>query len=94
MRRCLGCPRLVARGSRCGACARAYRSPYSRHGWAERVKARDGHRCTVPGCATPTDRIQADHVVPLGRGGRDTLANGRTLCHAHHTAKHRGTGPA
>ncbi len=84
MRRCLGCPTLIARGSRCPDCARRYRSSYSRHGWARAVKARDDYRCTVPGCPTPDDRVQADHIVPLSRGGADTLENGRTLCHTHH----------
>ena len=90
LRRCLDCPRLLRAGSRCPTCARNYRSPYSRHQWPDQVKRRDGYRCIVPGCPTPTDRIQADHTVPLSQGGLDSPENGQTLCHSHHKARHSG----
>lgn len=88
--KCLGCPAIIptTQGSRCAACKERYRSSYSRHQWADAVKARDGYRCTVPGCQTPTDRVQADHIVGLAHGGNDAISNGRTYCHAHHVAKH------
>lgn len=85
MRRCLDCPKLIDRGSRCRDCAAAYRVPTQ---WAREVKARDNARCVVSGCATPYDRVQADHVTPRAAGGQHTLANGRTLCHRHHQERH------
>jgi predicted restriction endonuclease len=53
------------------------------------VKHRDGFRCRVLGCETPTDRIEAHHIIRLADGGADTLANGITLCHRHHVETHR-----
>ncbi len=93
-RRCLGvpgqpCQAMITAGSRCPSCARAYRSPYSRHGWADAVKARDGYACTVRGCATPFGRVRAHHIRPLAQGGRDELSNGETLCYNHHQEEHR-----
>ena len=84
-RKCLDCPAFIGSGSRCAGCAARYRSSYSRHGWAAAVKARDGYRCVICGGA---DRVQADHIVGLARGGRDTPENGQTLCHKHHREKH------
>ena len=45
--------------------------------------ARDGGRCTVPACRTPTYRLTADHIVSRRNGGPDTLENLRTLCLTH-----------
>lgn len=87
MRRCLGCNVLIQHGSRCALCRGAYRSSYSRHDWAQGVKDRDGWRCVVCGSC---ERLQADHLLPLALGGRDTPENGITLCHDCHVAKHRG----
>ena len=53
-------------------------------------RERDGYRCRVAGCETPTDRIEAHHITPLAAGGPDTVQNGVTLCHRHHLAAHRG----
>lgn len=64
------------------------RTTYERKGWPYRVKRRDGFRCTVAGCETPEDRLQAHHIVPLKAGGPSTLENGSTLCHEHHKAAH------
>lgn len=58
--------------------------------WARAVKERDGRRCRIRGCQTPTDRIQAHHIKPLAAGGGYDLGNGITLCHGHHTEVHRG----
>ncbi|MGN6561744.1 MAG: HNH endonuclease [Thermomicrobiales bacterium] len=85
MRRCLDCPALIASGSRCKACQARYRSSYSRHQWAQEVKARAGNRCEQCGSY---DRVQADHVTPLSMGGRDTFENGRALCHSCHQRVH------
>lgn len=101
MRRCLDCGKLIDTGSRCEPHRLAHergrerargprRSSYSRNGWAREVKDRDGWRCRIAGCQTPTDRVQAHHRVPLSAGGSDAVANGITLCHAHHLAAHDG----
>jgi 5-methylcytosine-specific restriction endonuclease McrA len=50
------------------------------------VKGRDGHRCTVPGCATPYDHVEAHHIVPVRLGGAHRVENMTTLCRAHHLA--------
>jgi len=48
-----------------------------------RVFARDGWRCTVPGC-TSYRNLHAHHVTFRSRGGSDEDANLTTLCAAHH----------
>ncbi len=42
---------------------------------------RDGFRCTAAGCDRPA--IVADHIVSRRDGGRDELANLRSLCRLH-----------
>ena len=90
MRRCLDCPRTIARGSRCARCQRAYRPRNVQAAWAAAVVARDGVCVDCGG----TDALQADHVVPLARGGGWTLDNGATRCQRCHarrtTAQRRG----
>jgi len=48
-----------------------------------RVFARDGWRCTVPGCSSFRN-LQDHHVVFRSAGGSDDLANRTTLCAWHH----------
>lgn len=48
-----------------------------------RVFARDGWRCTVPGC-TSYRNLQDHHLVFRSAGGGDELANRTTLCAFHH----------
>lgn len=48
-----------------------------------RVFARDGWRCTVPGCTTQRN-LHAHHVLFRSAGGGDDLVNLVTLCAAHH----------
>jgi hypothetical protein len=48
-----------------------------------RVFARDGWRCTVPGC-TSQRNLHAHHVLFRSAGGGDELDNLVTLCAAHH----------
>ena len=48
-----------------------------------RVFARDGWRCTVPGC-TSQRNLHAHHVLFRSAGGSDDDANLTTLCAAHH----------
>jgi 5-methylcytosine-specific restriction endonuclease McrA len=84
-RKCLDCPRLIARGSRCADCQSRYRGSFDRTTWPRLVKERDGYACVLCGSR---DRVVADHIVPLGRGGSHDVANGQTLCHRHHAEKH------
>lgn len=98
-RRCLGCAAMIPAGSYCERCAERRtrererargqrRTSYERLAWPALVKRRDGWRCAVPGCATPRDRIQAHHIVPLAAGGASVIENGVTLCHRHHMEAH------
>jgi hypothetical protein len=48
-----------------------------------RVFARDGWRCTVPGC-TGYRNLHDHHIVFRSLGGTDDLANRTTLCVWHH----------
>jgi hypothetical protein len=50
---------------------------------AHRVFARDGWRCTVPGCSSYRN-LHDHHVVFRSAGGSNDLANRTTLCAAHH----------
>jgi hypothetical protein len=55
-----------------------------------RVFARDGWRCTVPGC-TGYRNLHDHHIVWRSAGGSDDLANRTTLCAWHHLrALHAG----
>jgi hypothetical protein len=48
-----------------------------------RVFARDGWRCTVPGCSSYRN-LHGHHIVFRSAGGGDELANVTTLCAWHH----------
>jgi hypothetical protein len=48
-----------------------------------RVFARDGWRCTVPGCSSYRN-LHDHHIVFRAVGGNDDLANRTTLCAFHH----------
>jgi len=48
-----------------------------------RVFARDGWRCTVPGC-TSYRNLHDHHIVFRSVGGDNDLANRTTLCAGHH----------
>lgn len=48
-----------------------------------RVLARDGFRCTVPGCSSYRN-LQDHHVVFRSAGGDDAESNRTTLCAWHH----------
>jgi hypothetical protein len=57
-----------------------------------KVLARDGHRCTTPGCGA-TRFLEVHHVTPRGEGGPNRAENLVTLCsrcrrftHAHRHA--------
>jgi 5-methylcytosine-specific restriction endonuclease McrA len=51
---------------------------------------RDGHQCThtLPdGTRCPEAATQADHVVPVHKGGPSVLPNMASLCLPHHKVK-------
>jgi 5-methylcytosine-specific restriction endonuclease McrA len=51
------------------------------------VFLRDGGRCQWPtadgGICGSTHRVELDHIIPVARGGKSTVANLRILCCAH-----------
>jgi hypothetical protein len=51
------------------------------------VFLRDEGKCQWPlaqgGICGSTHRVELDHVVPVGRGGKATASNGRVLCAFH-----------
>jgi hypothetical protein len=53
----------------------------------EACHRRDGYRCTVPGCQTPTYRLTCDHIERRPNVDHPTpfdgLSNTRTLCGNH-----------
>jgi hypothetical protein len=54
------------------------------------VFARDGWRCTVPGCSSYRN-LQDHHIVYRSQGGSDDLSNRTTLCAWHHLrGEHEG----
>ncbi|MGA8978983.1 MAG: HNH endonuclease signature motif containing protein, partial [Pedococcus sp.] len=53
-----------------------------------RLRSRDG-TCRFPGCATPAERCDLDHVVPFPVG-LTTPGNLISLCRTHHRFKHHG----
>jgi len=59
------------------------------------VFLRDDGRCQWPtaggGICGSTHRVELDHVVPVGRGGRPTVANLRVLCDFHNDLAARQT---
>ncbi len=53
-----------------------------------RVLARDGHRCSTPGCRH-RHFLEVHHKKPRSRGGGDQIDNLITLCSACHQQAHR-----
>jgi hypothetical protein len=53
------------------------------------VLARDGHRCTVPGCRNGLF-IDLHHLKKLRDGGPNDPENLITLCSSHHRQHHAG----
>jgi hypothetical protein len=48
------------------------------------IAARDGYRCSTPGCTTPHTALQAHHVIPWRDRGPTSTSNGILLCYWHH----------
>jgi len=44
------------------------------------VLTRDGYRCCACGRTSADVELHVDHVVPVSKGGKDTLENLQTLC--------------
>jgi len=63
--------------------ADAWMPPGSRVRAAHRVFARDGWRCTAPGCSSYRN-LHDHHIVFRSAGGSDDLDNRTTLCVWHH----------
>ena len=55
------------------------------------IAARDGVRCSTPGCTSPHFTLQAHHVIPDRDNGPTAIDNGILLCYWHH--KLVDTGP-
>lgn len=54
----------------------------------EAVFRRDGYKCVVCGRGRKDGmEIQADHKIPIDKGGTNTLSNGQTLCSEHNFLK-------
>lgn len=57
-------------------------------GVKEAVFRRDGYKCVVCGRGRKDGmEIQADHKIPIDKGGTNTLSNGQTLCSEHNFLK-------
>jgi hypothetical protein len=57
------------------------------------IEIRDRH-CTAPGCDTPADECQADHIHPHAHGGRTEQGNGQNHCGHHNRRKGAKSGHA
>jgi len=55
----------------------------------EQVFARDGARCTVPGCRAARN-LDIHHIIEQEHGGPNDLWNLTLLCSGHHAALHAG----
>ena len=48
------------------------------------IAARDGYRCSTPGCTNPHYTLQVHHVTPWRSGAPTHVDNGILLCYWHH----------
>jgi 5-methylcytosine-specific restriction endonuclease McrA len=54
----------------------------------EKIFQRDNYRCVICGLGRKDGvEICADHIVPLDKGGTNTIENGQTLCTQHNLIK-------
>jgi len=56
------------------------------------VWERDGGRCAIKGCKTPTDNLTYDHIIPRIKHGSNNPDNVRILCKHHNASKGSGIG--
>jgi 5-methylcytosine-specific restriction endonuclease McrA len=55
----------------------------------DRINARDGWRCTAPGCTAR--ELEVHHIVYQSHGGSDDASNLTSLCPFHHRMGEHGT---
>lgn len=83
LRPCLGCRRLIARGSRCQDCRLRRPSGNQWRPTRTLVLSRDGYVCQE--CGAPAGVV--DHITPIAHGGSDHPSNLQALCAACNGAK-------
>jgi hypothetical protein len=54
------------------------------------IVARDGAKCSTPGCTSPHYALQVHHVTPWRDGGPTHVNNGILLCFWHHQMVDKG----
>ena len=94
-----GCNRLVDRG-RCSEHQRERQRavnarrrsggprPYDKRAWRDKLRPwvlAHNPICQWPGCRQVANEV--DHVVPLAKGGDNSIGNLRALCKHHHSRK-------
>ena len=65
-----------------GSCS-GFLTPRSRRSvsrFRHKVFSRDGYRCVECGASNKDVRLEVDHIVPVSKGGLDSLDNLQTLC--------------
>ena len=55
--------------------------------WRQAVPARAGFVCEIRGARCTRIATEADHVIPVARGGTDDLSNGQAACVICHAEK-------
>lgn len=48
---------------------------------------RDGYRCLYPSCNSASNKLHADHILPVSLGGITVMDNLQTLCDVHNLTK-------
>jgi 5-methylcytosine-specific restriction enzyme A len=96
---CIDCSALVRSGPRCDVCRRKRVSQRSQQRGTRQQQGYDAeyqrNRALViaaqPYCAAcyRTDRLTADHIVPLSQGGTNDISNLRTYCIGCNSARAR-----
>lgn len=83
------CPSHRPASEHVSAAKRGYGRPHRR--WRELILARDLICCGWPaGVACWDPATQADHIIPIAKGGQPLdLDNGQGLCATHHSRKTR-----
>lgn len=69
----------LAKSARKRARANGREGKFTAEEWKE-LKARHGHRCLACRKTEPAIKLQADHIVPLTKGGSNSIDNIQPLC--------------